>query len=229
MSLREIVFDTETTGLDPDQGDKLIEIGCVELIGGVQTGKTYHQFVNPERDIPDAATAIHGITLQQVRNCPVFGEIADDFLAFIGDAPLVAHNAEFDFKFINAELRNINRAPVPMSRMIDTMHMAKRQFPGARVSLDSLCARLGVDTSTRTKHGALIDSKILADVYIELLGGKQRGFELGATAASPQRADVAMTKTDKPYREPRSFAPSETEFAAHQAFLATMKKPMWLN
>jgi DNA polymerase III subunit epsilon len=229
MSKREVVFDTETTGLDPAAGDKLIEIGCVELLDGVPTGNTWHQLINPERDIPDAAFAVHGISLQQVSHCPTFGEIADAFLDFIGDAPLVAHNAEFDFKFVNAELRNINRAPLSSLRMIDTLAMAKRLFPGARVSLDSLCARLGVDTSARTKHGALIDSQILAEVYVELLGGKQRGFELGAGTAGDDAPSLSISKVTRPYREPRLFSPSEAELAAHTAFLAKLKKPIWLN
>jgi DNA polymerase III subunit epsilon len=229
MNRREIVFDTETTGLDPATGDRLIEIGCVELVDGVPTGKTYHQLLNPGRDIPEAATAVHGITLQQVRNCPAFGEIVDAFLEFIGDAPLVAHNAEFDFKFMNAELRNINRAPLASTRMIDTLAMAKRLFPGARVSLDSLCSRLGIDTSARTKHGALIDSQILAEVYVELLGGKQRGLELAATKTGGDSPLPAVSNVTRPLRAPRVFAPSPAELAAHTAFMDRLKKPIWMN
>ncbi len=229
MSLREIVFDTETTGLDPATGDRVIEIGCVELIGSVQTGRTFHSFINPERDIPAEATRIHGITNDKVRSQPVFGQIVDAFLAFIGDAPLVAHNAEFDFKFVNAELRNLGRDPLSSARMIDTIQIAKRLYPGARLSLDSLCARLGIDTSARTKHGALIDSQILAEVYMEMLGGKQRGLELGSTGIQSTLASATSTQAERPFRQPRTFVPTAEELARHAAFVGKIKNAIWVN
>lgn len=229
MKLREIVFDTETTGLDPATGDRLIEIGCVELVGGVQTGRTFHRFVNPERDIPADATRIHGITNDQVRGQPVFGQIVDDFLAFIADAPLVAHNAEFDFKFVNAELRNIGREPLSASRMVDTIQIAKRLYPGARLSLDSLCARLGIDTSARIKHGALVDSQILAEVYMEMLGGKQRGLALGTERAAETDGSSATVQIERPLRAPRSFAATADELAQHAAFVGKIKNAIWVN
>jgi DNA polymerase III subunit epsilon len=227
--MREIVFDTETTGLDPAEGHKLVEIGCVELIDGMQTGRTWHQFVNPERDIPTEATRIHGITNDQVRREPVFGEVADAFLAFIADSPLVAHNAEFDFKFLNAELRNIGREPLSSNRMVDTIKIAKRLYPGARLSLDALCSRLGIDTSARIKHGALIDSQILAEVYMEMLGGKQRGLELGSQSSEQKTVATASLDTDRPFREPRPFAATQAECDAHAAFVETIKNAIWVN
>ncbi len=228
MNGREIVFDTETTGFDPAEGHKIVEIGCVELINGVQSGQTFHSYLNPERDIPAETTQIHGITNEQVRHSPTFGEIVDALLAFMGDAPLVAHNAEFDFRFVNAELRNVGRAPLASSRMVDTVQIAKRLYPGARLSLDSLCARLGIDTSARIKHGALIDSQILAEVYMEMMGGKQRGFELGAATTETQAA-VPASKLVRPARAPRLFAPTDTERAAHESFISQIRNAIWVN
>jgi DNA polymerase-3 subunit epsilon len=229
MTVREIVFDTETTGIDPRDGHKIVEIGCVELMDGVQTGRTFHHYLNPERDIPPETTEIHGITNEQVRDKPLFGQIADDFLAFIGTAPMVAHNAEFDFRFINAELENIGRAPLSPARMVDTVKIAKRLYPGARLSLDALCARLGIDTSARVKHGALIDSQILAEVYVEMLGGKQRGLELSAVSADHAAHTVALPESEKIYRAPREFKPSQEELATHAAFVGKMKNAIWVN
>jgi DNA polymerase-3 subunit epsilon len=229
MTVREIVFDTETTGIDPRDGHKIIEIGCVELMDGVQTGRTFHHYLNPERDIPPETIEIHGITNDQVRDKPLFGQIADDFLAFIGTASMVAHNAEFDFRFINAELENIGRAPLSSARMVDTVKIAKRLYPGARLSLDALCARLGIDTSARVKHGALIDSQILAEVYMEMLGGKQRGLDLSAINADHAAHAVALPESAKIYRMPREFKPTQQELAAHAAFVGKISKAIWLN
>jgi DNA polymerase III subunit epsilon len=229
MSLREIVFDTETTGLDPRDGHKVVEIGCIELMDGVQTGRTFHHYLDPERDIPAETTEIHGITNEQVRGKPTFGQIADAFLAFIGDAPMVAHNAEFDFRFVNAELENIGRAPLSSARMVDTVKIAKRLYPGARLSLDALCSRLGIDTSARVKHGALIDSQILAEVYMEMLGGKQRGLELSANGSASSVSVASAPESKKTYRAPRAFAPTEEELAAHSSFVGKIKNAIWLN
>jgi DNA polymerase III subunit epsilon len=229
MSLREIVFDTETTGLDPRDGHKIVEIGCIELMDGVQTGRTFHHYLDPERDIPAETTEIHGITNEQVRGKPTFGQIVDDFLAFIGDAPMVAHNAEFDFRFVNAELENIGRTPLSSARMVDTVKIAKRLYPGARLSLDALCSRLGIDTSARVKHGALIDSQILAEVYMEMLGGKQRGLELSANSSATSVSAASVPESKKTYRAPRPFTPTEEELAAHSSFVGKIKNAIWVN
>jgi DNA polymerase III subunit epsilon len=227
--VREVVFDTETTGFDPMSGDRLVEIGCVELIDGVPTGRTYHQLVNPERDIPAGAMAVHGITNEQVAKAPLFGTIAEAFLAFIADDPLVAHNAEFDFKFINWELKLIDRAPLDRSRMIDTLAMAKKLYPGGRNSLDALATRLNVDASARTKHGALIDSFILADVYLEMRGGKQRGLNLAAKAVALEPVFEAYINDsqDRPFRTPRFYDTTPQELEAHATLVAKLKQPIW--
>jgi DNA polymerase III subunit epsilon len=228
MGLREVVFDTETTGFDPMSGDRLVEIGCVELMDGVPTGRTYHQLVNPERDIPAGAMAVHGITNEQAAKAPLFGAIVEAFLDFIADDPLVAHNADFDFKFIDWELKLIDRPPLARARMVDTLAIAKKLYPGGRNSLDALATRLGVDTSARVKHGALIDSFILADVYLEMRGGKQRGFDLAATVVTDTESESApRTSLARAYRAPRTFAASASEIDAHTAFIAKLKNPIW--
>ena len=181
--MREIVLDTETTGLDPKSGDRLVEIGCVELDNHLPTGRTYHQYVNPEREMPDEAFRVHGLSEAFLANYPVFADIAESFLEFIGDAHLVIHNASFDLGFINAELKRLGRAPVEPRRAIDTVQVARGKYPGAQASLDALCRRFEIDLSVRTKHGALLDAELLADVYLELVGGRQPGLEL----ASQQR------------------------------------------
>ena len=171
--MREIVLDTETTGLDPDSGDRIVEIGAVELLGHVPNGNSYHQYVNPEREVPKEAVDVHGLTADFLRDKPAFGAIAQDFLAFIGDAKLVIHNAAFDLKFLNAELRWLDLPQIDEGRAIDTLEIARRKFPGAPASLDALCRRFGIDNSKRTLHGALLDSEILAELYLELIGGRQ--------------------------------------------------------
>ena len=223
--MREIVLDTETTGLDPKSGDRLVEIGCVELDNHLPTGRTYHQYVNPERDMPDEALRVHGLSEAFLAKHPVFADIADAFLEFIGDADLVIHNASFDLGFINAELQRLGRASVENRRAIDTVQIARGKYPGAQASLDALCRRFEIDLSVRTKHGALLDAELLADVYLELVGGRQPGFEL----ASQRRRSASQTleTRKKPARPARPHAPSEAESAAHQAFLKKITNPIW--
>ena len=180
--VREIVFDTETTGLSPEKGDRLVEIGAVELINHLPTGKTYHQYINPERDVPEEVVAVHGLTEEFLKDYPVFADIAADFIEFVGDdGILVAHNATFDMNFINYELKKIGREEYSFDRVIDTLEIARKMFPGAKNNLDALCKRFGVDNSSRTLHGALLDADLLAQVYLELLGGDEPSM-LGNTA-----------------------------------------------
>ena len=223
--MREIVLDTETTGLDPKSGDRLVEIGCVELDNHLPTGRTYHQYVNPERDMPEEAFRVHGLSEAFLAKHPVFADIADAFLEFIGDAVLVIHNASFDLGFINAELQRLGRASVESRRAIDTVQIARGKYPGAQASLDALCRRFEIDLSARTKHGALLDAELLADVYLELVGGRQPVFEL----ASQRRRSASQTvgTREKPARPVRPHAPSEAESIAHQAFLEKITDPIW--
>lgn len=227
--MREIVLDTETTGMDPDSGDKLVEIGCVELFNHVPTGRTYHQYLNPERDVPAEAVAVHGLTYDRLKKEPVFSQVYTDFIAFIGDARLVIHNAAFDMKFINAELKNVGHATIPFTRVTDTLAIARRKFPGSPASLDALCRRFGIDNSNRTFHGALLDSELLAEVYLEIMGGRQHGLGLGAQAQAEETDGAVSTlaQRNRPYREPRPHAPHEAEQAAHDALLDKMKEPLW--
>ena len=229
--MREIVLDTETTGLDPYSGHKLVSIGCVELENHMPTGKTYYQLINPERDVPEEVVKVHGLTNEILDKEPPFRDIVDDFLAFIGNDPLIIHNAEFDMKFINAELSWIKRDPIPMDRAIDTLLIAKRKFPGSRVSLDELCRRFGIDNTKRTKHGALLDSELLAEVYLELLGGREPGFILGMKkeeSALEIRAKSAEN-IKKPRKEPRPAVFLEGEAENHETFLKKLKNPMWVS
>ncbi len=221
--MREIVLDTETTGFEPATGDRIVEIGCVELINHVETGATYNTYVNPERDMPPSAFEVHQLSEEFLRGHPVFADVAAAFIDFIGDAPLVIHNAEFDMKFINAELDRVERPPVPMSRSVDTLLMARRKFPGAPASLDALCRRFDIDLSERSQHGALIDARLLAQVYLELSGGRQPG--LGFTAAVAAETDVAISAT--PVRPARAHAPSAEEQAAHDKFVSSLPDPIW--
>ena len=222
--MREIVLDTETTGLDPASGNRIVEIGCVELENHVPSGATYHQYINPERDMPDEAYAVHGLSEVFLEDFPTFAEVADAFCAFIGDAPLVIHNATFDIGFINAELARINRPAIPISRAIDTVHIARKKFPGAPASLDALCRRFGVDTQTRTKHGALLDAGLLACVYLELVGGRQQDLALNADKADAQ---VGIETADRPFRPARRHAPTSEESIAHTAFVDGLAEPAW--
>ena len=222
--IREVVLDTETTGLDPDAGHRIVEIACLEVVGYVATGAHFRRYVNPEREMPAEAQAIHGLTDEFLSSHPPFAEIADDFLEFVGDAPLVIHNANFDMKFLNAELARSGRPRLDRSRAVDTVSIARRRFPGAQVSLDALCKRFEVDASARTFHGALLDCQLLAEVYLELRGGRQPGFDLAQSAAAAQ---TASRKSSRPLRPARPHGPSAEEAAAHEALLAGIKDPIW--
>ena len=227
--MREIVFDTETTGLDPKTGDRMVEIGCVELMNRVPTGETFHAYYNPERDMPPAAEQVHGLSSAFLSDKPFFADSVDLLLAFLGDAPLVAHNAGFDFGFLNAELELIGREAISLDRMVDTVQIARKKHPGAKVSLDALCSRYGVDRSHRVKHGALLDAELLAQVYVELCGGRQIGLGLDPEAADPQTDHTGWKPRigDRPVRQPRPHAASAEELARHRAFLQDIKAPLW--
>lgn len=220
---REIVFDTETTGLSPEDGHRVVEIGCVELINHVPTGKNWHRYINPQRGMPGDAFRVHGLSEEFLAKQETFADVADDFLAFVGRTPLVAHNASFDVGFINAELALLEKPPLDVARIIDTVAIARRKYPGAQASLDALCRRFDVDLSARTKHGALLDAELLAEVYLELIGGRQPTLGL-AVDLETVPIDSAPSKT---WVE-RAFAPSEAELAAHAAFLDKISEPIWL-
>jgi DNA polymerase III subunit epsilon len=221
---RSVLFDTETTGLDPLTGDRLIEVAALELERDLPTGRHFHALIHPDRDIPDGAIRIHGITLEMLDGKPRFAAIADELLAFFGADPLVAHNAAFDFGFLNAELARLKRPPLDQARMVDTLALAKARFPGMPNSLDALCRRFGVDLSERTSHNALLDCRLLAEVYVELTGGRQRGLSL---AASGQSALPAAAYTIAGPRTPRPILPGADELAAHERFVARLKEPVW--
>ncbi len=221
--MREIVLDTETTGLDPGQGHRVIEIGCVELLNHVPTGRTFHTYVNPERAVPTDAFAVHGLSDAFLRDKPIFAAVADGFLVFLGDSPLVIHNAAFDLGFLNAELVRLSRPPLPAGRAIDTVQLARRAFPGAPANLDALCKRFRIDVSERATHGALKDAKLLAMVYLELKGGRQPGLQLVSTRA------LAGTPSAPAARTPRLIAPTADEHAAHAAFIAGLPDALWRN
>jgi len=227
--MREIVFDTETTGFDPATGDRLVEIGCVELINRIPTGLTYHAYFNPERAMPASAEAVHGLSDRFLADKPRFADHADELLEFLGDAMLVAHNARFDFGFLNAELERCRRGAVDLARMIDSLAIARTLHPGAKHSLDALCSRYGIDRSHRIKHGALLDAELLAQLYIELTGGRQIGLTLVADAgpATSEAAALAPPRSGAGPRPPRRFAPSAAEQARHAAFLAQHGLPLW--
>lgn len=226
LSDREIVFDTETTGFDAEGDDRVVEIGCLELINHMPTGETYHQYINPQRDMPQGAFEVHGLSEQFLSGHPVFASVADDFLEFIGDAKLIAHNASFDTRFINAELSRLQKPLLVQERVIDTLAIARTKFPGAQNSLDALCRRFGVDITAREKdgHGALLDSELLAEVYLELIGGRQPGLVL---AAQSKAGRAAKTVTIRP---PRAHAPTAEELAAHEAFVKEeVTDAIWLK
>ena len=226
--MREIVLDTETTGFDPKNGDRIVEIGCVELINRMATGKTYHQYINPERDMPEEAFKVHGLGIDYLEKLPVIADVMGDFMDFIGEADLVIHNAAFDMKFINAELGWLGYEQLPMSRAVDTLAIARVKFPGAQVSLDALCRRYEIDNSSRSFHGALLDSELLAEVYLELTGGRQPGLELSAEEAAATAGQAAVRQSiDRPMREARSFAVPDEELAAHAEFLESITDPIW--
>jgi DNA polymerase-3 subunit epsilon len=221
--VREIAFDTETTGLDPRNGDRLVEIGGVELINHVPTGRTYHVYLNPERDVPIEAFNVHGLSEEFLSDKPKFAEVAQEFLDFVGDAVLVIHNASFDMGFINMELARVGLGPIPNEQVLDTLAMARRKHPGSPASLDALCSRYGIDNSRRTKHGALLDSEILAEVYLELIGGKQVGLAFSVEEEGPLDAGQGVRRKALP-RRPAPLPPRVDEAALerHRAFIAGM-------
>lgn len=229
--MREIVLDTETTGFNPKTGDRIIEIGCVELHSFLPTGKTYHTYVNPQRDVPPGASQVSGITTEFLYDKPLFVAVVDEFLEFIGDSPLVIHNAGFDMGFINAELERLCRNPLPMSRAIDTVQIARQKFPGSPASLDALCRRFGIDLSARTKHGALLDAELLASVYLELRGGRQVAFSFEQETETKRSVGSLMETLshDKPKRLSRGYKISEQEARLHQEFLSGIKNSLWLK
>ncbi len=223
----EIVLDTETTGFDPENGDRIIEIGCVELENYVPTGKHLQLYINPEREVPAEATAVHGITDEFLADKPVFSQVYSEFLDFIGDAKLVIHNAEFDMKFINHELKQVGHAPLPWTRAIDTLPMARKKFPGSPANLDALCRRFGIDNTSRTYHGALLDSELLAEVYLELLGGRQHGLGFAAKEAKNDSRETINAQIERKKREPRTYQASAKELEAHGALLDRLEDPLW--
>ena len=225
--MREIIFDTETTGLDPIGGDRLVEIGCIEMVNRVETGRSFQAYFNPERSMPAAAEAIHGLSDAFLADKPRFAERAEELLAFLGASPLVAHNAGFDFGFINRELALCNREPLGRERMVDTVALARIRHPGAKNSLDALCTRYGIDRSHRTLHGALLDAELLAQVYVELTGGRQIGLELAGEGSVSLVASVTSVAIQREFRPARPHGPSEAELAAHSAFLVTVQSPLW--
>jgi DNA polymerase-3 subunit epsilon len=223
--MREIVLDTETTGLDPANGHRVIEIGCVELLNAIPTGQNFHVYLDPQRDMPEEAFRVHGLSAEFLAGKPLFGDIGADFLNFIADGKIIAHNAEFDMRFLNAELALLKIAPIGPDRVIDTLALARRRFPGAANSLDALCARYGIDASRRTKHGALLDAEILAEVYAELTGGRQASLVFGASVRAAGDASGALLTQRM---EPCPTAPSAEELAAHCAFVAGLgPNPLW--
>ncbi len=227
--MREIVWDTETTGLDPFTGDRLVEIGAVELINHVRTGKEYHQYINPLRSMSEEVIRVHGLTEEFLSDKPTFDEIIDDFLAFIGpDSKLVAHNASFDMKFLNYQLKELGKPEIGEERVVDSLLIARKKFPGARVNLDELCRRFNIDNSHRTVHGALLDAQLLADVYLELLGGQEPGFLLGETpvvSAETVLADVSS----RPVRPARIFSVPLEETENFNQFISQIKDALWLK
>lgn len=229
--IREVVLDTETTGMDPADGHRIIEIGCVELLNHLPTGRTFHQYINPEREVDAGAIAVHGIKNEFLKDKPVFAEIVGPFLEFCDGAKLVIHNAEFDIKFLNAELKLLGFPPFKLTEAIDTLLVARKKFPGSPANLDALCRRFNIDLSARDLHGALLDAQLLADVYLELLGGRQHGLGLGqeqrGNTAGGQGDVVIRTRKQRLYHEPRPHAPSEDEVAAHSAMLSKLKGSLW--
>ena len=227
QGVREIVLDTETTGLDPKQGHRIVEVGCLELINHIPTDRHFHKYINPECDISDEAVAVHGLTRQRLSTEPVFAEIAGEFLDFVGDSQLIIHNADFDVGFLNWELAALGLPQLAPTRATCTVKMTRRKFPGAPANLDALCRRFGIDNSGRTLHGALLDAQLLAECYVELLGGRQQGLALAVQAAA---VSIAPGGAAAIQRTPRAHGPSEDELAAHAAMVALLKNgPLWLD
>ncbi len=225
--MREIVLDTETTGMDPADGHKLVEIGCVELLNHMPTGRVWHKYINPEREIDAGAVAVHGITNEKVKNEKTFGELAGDFLDFIDGATLVIHNAEFDLKFLNAELKPFGFKPFKLADTIDTLPLARKKYPGQPANLDALCRRFNIDLSGREFHGALLDAQLLASVYLELLGGRQHGLGLAADAVKVDADGKPVPRSARVAREPRPFPVSKEEIRLHDEMVGTLKDPLW--
>ena len=219
--MREIILDTETTGLDPGVGHRVVEIGCIELVDQVPSGNEFQRYVNPERDMPADAFAVHGLSAEFLDRHPVFADVVDAFMEFIGDSRLVIHNAAFDLKFLNAELLRLEHPPIALDRALDTVALAREKFPGAPASLDALCRRFQIDASGREMHGALLDADLLAQVYLELIGGRQRDLSLNVAAAA---AEELAARAPRP---PRRHAPSAEEEAAHERFLDQISDPIW--
>ncbi|QJU57223.1 DNA polymerase III subunit epsilon [Sphingomonas sp. AP4-R1] len=226
--MREIVFDTETTGFNPAEGHKLVEIGCIEMINRVETGRDFHRYINPLRSMPAEAEAVHGLSENFLSDKPLFGDVAADLLEFIGDAPLVAHNANFDFTFLNWELQACGLEPISLTRMVDTLAIARTRHPGAKLSLDALCSRYGIDRSQRIKHGALLDAQLLSQVYVELKGGRQIGLSLAeSSAALVDDAAFAAVPIERLFRPARPHRASDAELARHAVFVSTLVEPLW--
>lgn len=223
--MREIVVDTETTGLNPEDGHRIVEIGCIELVRGVPTGRYWHRYCNPERPIPAGAQDVHGITDAFLADKPLFSHVADELVGFLADAPLVIHNAAFDLGFLNAELKRCGRPALAPARIIDTVDLARRKYPGLPASLDALCKRFAIDLAVRDKHGALVDARLLAEVYLELTGGRQAALVLNRMTAT-MTAETVVAAAPM-VRTLRVVAPSDAELAAHAALLATIKSPIW--
>lgn len=219
--MREVVLDTETTGLGPDSGDRIVEIGCVELVNHLPTGRHFHEYINPERDMPEQAQAIHGLSQEFLSDKPKFAEVSNALEDFIGDSVLIIHNADFDLGFLNAERARLDLAPLPATRVIDTVQMARRKFPGSQVNLDALCRRFQIDNSDRALHGALKDARLLSDVYLELIGGRQQGLELAAASEKTAEGTASNQRPQRPH------APSPEEETAHALFLEKLKSPIW--
>ena len=223
-SVREIVLDTETTGFKPEEGHRLVEIGCVELVNHVATGGKFHVYINPMRPVPPEASAVHGLTDEFLADKPLFTEVVGEFLEFIGDAPLVIHNAAFDMAFLNAELKWAGFPPLK-NTPTDTLAMVRQRFPGSPATLDALCKRFGIDNSSRTFHGALLDAQLLGEVYLELMGGRQAGLALAAGPAA--KGGGPVIRIERPYREPRAHRPTEAELAAHAEMVGKIKNAVW--
>lgn len=223
--MREIALDTETTGFDPATGDRVVEIGCVEMYNRIRTGTIWHCYLNPQREMPTAAFAVHGLSEKFLSDKPLFVSKADEFLEFIAESPLVIHNAQFDMKFLNAELVKANRPLIPFERAIDTVGIARRKFPGAPAKLDALCKRFNIDLTARVKHGALLDAELLADVYLELMGGRQEALRLAKEETTEDGEAHAIASIVSH----RVFAPSAEELAAHEALVKKLKNPLWVT
>lgn len=232
--MREIIFDTETTGFDPHNGDRMVEMGCIEMIDRIPTGQTYHCYYNPQRDMPSQAENVHGLSEKFLSDKPLFSDKASELLEFIQDSKLVAHNASFDFGFLNAELVRCEWEPISLDRMVDTLAIAKKMHPGAKLSLDALCSRYGIDRSHRIKHGALLDAELLAQLYIELTGGRQIGLGLADKGANSKVGHDSIVQNHdlqndnrKKIRKPRRFEIAADEIAQHEKFMSTFTDALW--